>query len=104
MEICENQLFPPATNPKSAAVLKFTNLKTGEKYCKYGQLKTGEKITDCKPNPNPANATPAELEIYDPSVLGKCVCTGGTKCKSTLADAGIASVASTLVVGYLWGH
>lgn len=94
MEICENQLFPPAENPKRQAFLKFTNLKTGNKYCKYGQLKTGEKITDCKPNPD--NAT--DLEIYDPKELGNCVCTGGTKCKSTLADAGIASVASTIIV------
>ena len=98
MEICVNQLFPPATNPRRQAFLKFTNLKTGSKHCRYGQLKTGDKITDCNPTPNPANAKPAELEIYDPSVLGMCVCTGGTKCKSTLADTGFASVASTIVV------
>merc|ERR1712048_1526188 len=31
-------------------------------------------------------------------VLTKCVCTGGTDCKSVLANAGVASVASTILV------
>ena len=32
--MCENQLYPPATSPTRKAYLKFTNLKTGLTYCR----------------------------------------------------------------------
>jgi len=40
----------------------------------------------------------SERQQYMPEVLAKCVCTGGTKCKATLADGGVASVSSTILV------
>merc|ERR1719277_349473 len=110
MGICENQLFPPETNPKRKAYLKFKNLKTEKFYCRYGK-NDGDNPTDCKPAPAEISskppcsstvtqncATAEELSPYDPSVLTNCVCTGGTECKSVLADAGVASVSSTIFV------
>merc|ERR1719326_191563 len=43
-------------------------------------------------------STADERSPYRPEVLTKCVCTGGTECKSVLANAGVASVASTIFV------
>merc|ERR1712151_1375086 len=59
-----------------------------------------EKLTDCNDVPEDkkkSNVTSERLK-YQPDVLAKCVCTGGTKCKATLADGGVASVASTIFV------
>lgn len=95
MEICENQLYPPKENPKRKAYLKFKNLKTEKTYCVFGK-NDDDKPTDCKDDPNPVNGV--YKAKYDPTVLTACVCTGGTKCKSVLADAGVASVASTIFV------
>mmetsp|Transcript_85189 Transcript_85189/g.238609 ORF Transcript_85189/g.238609 Transcript_85189/m.238609 type:complete len:538 (+) Transcript_85189:75-1688(+) len=95
MRICENQLFPPDEYPKRVAYLKYKNLKTEKTYCVYGK-NDDDTPTDC--NPAPEGATGEEAEMYDPSVLTACVCTGGTRCKNTLADAGVASVASTIFV------
>jgi len=38
------------------------------------------------------------IPLVNLSVLTKCVCTGGTDCKSVLANAGVASVASAIFV------
>jgi len=92
MGICENQLYPPLEHPKRKAYLKYKNLKTELFYCKYGK-NDAKKPTDCKPDP-----AGVDTQIYDPSVLAKCVCTGGTHCKTVLADAGVAAVGSTIFV------
>lgn len=92
MGICENQLFPPLENPKRTSYLKYKDIKTKETYCRYGSNDKDEP-TDCKD-------APADLygsNKYRPEVLAKCVCTVGTKCSSTLADSGVASVASTIL-------
>jgi len=110
MEICENQKYPPSEYPKRKAYLKFKNLKSEKFYCRYGK-NDKDKPTDCNPVPDDVwgkpnctakvttnCATADEFTKYDPDVLTKCVCTGGTDCKSVLANAGVASVASTIFV------
>jgi NNP family nitrate/nitrite transporter-like MFS transporter len=110
MEICENQKYPPATNPKRKAYLKFKNLKTEKLYCRYGK-NNKDKPTDCKPVPDDIMNKPLctatvstgcvtaeQKNPYNPKVLTKCVCSGGTDCKSVLANAGVASVGSTIFV------
>merc|ERR1719498_342059 len=92
------------------AYLKFKNLKTEKFYCRYGKNHK-DKPTAC--NPVPADiaslphcgttvtascSTEDDRNIYNPSVLTKCVCTGGTDCKAVLANAGVASVGSTIFV------
>jgi len=97
MAICENQLYDPVTNPKRKTFVKFKNIKTEKKYCQYGKL---DDNSDCKEVPQDKVNSPvlSEREKYRPEVLPKCVCTGGTHCKSTLANAGVASVGSTIFV------
>jgi len=97
MEICENQLYDPSTNPKRKAFVKFKDIKTLETYCQYGKLKDA---SDCKEVPaEKASSTVAKDRLkYLPKVLPKCVCTGGTECKATLANAGVAAVGSTIFV------
>jgi len=125
MEICENQLYPPAEYPTRKAYLKFKNLKTEKLYCRYGK-NNADNPTACKPVPDDIQAatdavkvtnptyTDAEaceaageastcLNIYAPEVLTKCVCTKGTKCQGTLTDGGVASVASTIGMRVLLG-
>ena len=97
MGTCENQLFPPEENPTRKAYLKFKNLKSGLAYCQYGVIKEDGKPIDCKDVPADA-ATEEEMQKYRPQVLAKCVCTPGTECKSVIANAGVASVASTVLV------
>ena len=97
MGTCENQLFPPEENPTRKAYLKFKNLKSGLAYCQYGVIKEDGKPIDCKDVP-PDAATEEEMQKYRPQVLTKCVCTPGTECKSVIANAGVASVASTIFV------
>ena len=97
MGTCENQLFPPEENPTRKAYLKFKNLKSGLAYCQYGVIKEDGKPIDCKDVPADA-ATEEEMQKYRPQVLTKCVCTPGTECKSVIANAGVASVASTIFV------
>merc|ERR1719498_1785243 len=92
------------------AYLKFKNLKTEKFYCRYGKNHK-DKPTACNPVPADIASLPAcsttvttncatadDLNIYNPSVLTKCVCTGGTDCKAVLANAGVASVGSTIFV------
>ena len=97
MGTCENQLFPPEENPTRKAYLKFKNLKSGLAYCQYGVVKENGTPIDCKDAPADA-ATEEEMQKYRPQVLAKCVCTPGTECKSVIANAGVASVASTVLV------
>lgn len=111
MEICENQKYPPLSEPTRKAYLKFKNLKTEKTYCQYGK-NDADDPTDCNPVPaNIANASicnsnggptgcvaAEEQQKYRPEVLTSCVCTGGTSCKGVLADAGVGSVASTIFV------
>ena len=97
MRTCENQLFPPEENPTRKAYLKFKNLKSGLAYCQYGVIKEDGNPIDCKDVPADA-ATEEEMQKYRPQVLTKCVCTPGTECKSVIANAGVASVASTIFV------
>merc|ERR1719343_13280 len=68
-------------------------------YCQYGK-NDPDAPTDCNdvPADKVNSATLEEREKYLSGVLAKCVCTGGTKCKATLADGGVASVASTIFV------
>ncbi|CAE6948895.1 NRT2.5 [Symbiodinium sp. CCMP2592] len=102
MGTCENQLFPPTDFPTRPAYLKFKNLKSGLSYCQYGVLKEEGKLIDCKDVPadveSGADSTAEQKEKYRPQVLAKCVCTPGTECKSVIANAGVASVASTIFV------
>eukprot|EP00928_Gymnodinium_smaydae_P043637 TRINITY_DN291_c0_g1_i1.p1 TRINITY_DN291_c0_g1~~TRINITY_DN291_c0_g1_i1.p1 ORF type:complete len:549 (-),score=113.05 TRINITY_DN291_c0_g1_i1:275-1921(-) len=106
MEICENQLYPPDKNPTRPAYLGFKNLASEKMYCQYGR--NGD---DCNEVPREisnsftcsasitANCVSAEQKKkYQPGELTTCVCTGGTRCKSVLADAGVGSVASTIFV------
>ncbi|CAE7226060.1 unnamed protein product, partial [Symbiodinium necroappetens] len=102
MGTCENQLFPPTDCPTRPAYLKFKNLKSGLSYCQYGVLKEEGQLIDCKDVPadvvSGADSTAEQKEKYRPQVLAKCVCTPGTECKSVIANAGVASVASTIFV------
>ncbi|CAE7247528.1 NRT2.5 [Symbiodinium sp. CCMP2592] len=102
MGTCENQLFPPTDFPTRPAYLKFKNLKSGLSYCQYGVLKEDGKPIDCEDVPadvvSGAESTDEQKEKYRPQVLAKCVCTPGTECKSVIANAGVASVASTIFV------
>eukprot|EP00439_Symbiodinium_sp_Y106_P003738 s336_g1.t1 len=102
MGTCENQLFPPTDFPTRPAYLKFKNLKSGLSYCQYGVLKEDGKPIDCQDVPadvvSSAGSAAEEKEKYRPQVLPKCVCTPGTECKSVIANAGVASVASTIFV------
>ena len=50
-----------------------------------------------------ADSTAEQKEKYRPQVLTKCVCTPGTECKSVIANAGVASVASTIFVRIAFG-
>ena len=102
MGTCENQLFPPTDFPTRPAYLKFKNLKSGLSYCQYGVLKEDGKLIDCNDVPpdvvSGAGSAAEQKEKYRPQVLTKCVCTPGTECKSVIANAGVASVASTIFV------
>jgi len=122
MEICETQKFPPSLetmqNLKRPAFLKYKNLAKDKAYCRFGK-NDASKPTDCKPVPDnmrcgapdadsstcvhicvtandPADCVDAEKHKYRPDILGKCVCTGGAECKNVLANAGVASVTSTV--------
>nr|UAZ51859.1 nitrate transporter 2 [Durusdinium sp.] len=100
---CENQLYPPDTNPQRVAYLKYKNISTTETYCQYGTVKADDGTpTDCQEVPTDIanNATaPAEEKLkYRPNVLSKCVCTTGTQCNGIIANAGVAAVASTIFV------
>ena len=97
---CENQLYPPASNPTRPAYLKYKNLKSGLTYCQYGTVKNSDgKLTDCQPVPaDKLTGTAEERMQYRPEVLAKCVCTTGTDCNGIIANAGVAAVASTIFV------
>ena len=108
MGICENQLYPPATNPTRPAYLKYKNLNTMQAYCQYGKNKAAP--TDCNPVPasivelplcdgiNVGHCAAVEQQSkYQPDVLPECVCTSGTTCAARLTDASTAAVASTIV-------
>ena len=97
---CENQLYPPASNPTRPAYLKYKNLKTGLTYCQYGTVKNSDgALEDCQPVPaDKLNGTPEEQMQYRPEVLASCVCTTGTDCNGMIANAGVAAVASTIFV------
>mmetsp|Transcript_28800 Transcript_28800/g.82792 ORF Transcript_28800/g.82792 Transcript_28800/m.82792 type:complete len:485 (-) Transcript_28800:382-1836(-) len=97
MGICENQLFPPAENPARKAFLNFKHLDSQESYCRYGKNHTDNPI-DC--NEAPVNSSGSK---YNAEVIPKCLCSSGTKCKTTLADGGAASVASTIIMRVLLG-
>ena len=60
---------------------------------------TNEDPSQCVPNGYAENC----LSLYRPEVLTKCVCTKGTECAATLADGGVASVASTIAVRVVLG-
>ena len=87
---CENQLYPPASNPTRPAYLKYKNLKSGLTYCQYGTVKNSDgKLTDCQPVPaDKLTGTAEERMQYRPEVLAKCVCTTGTDCNGIIANAG----------------
>merc|ERR1712048_1431150 len=97
MGVCENQLYPPEDYPKRKAFIKYKNIKTLETYCQYGK---NEDLTDCNevPEDKVNSEVASEREKYQRKVLAKCMCTGGTKCKATLADSGVAAVSSTIFV------
>ncbi|OLP96553.1 Glycine dehydrogenase (decarboxylating) [Symbiodinium microadriaticum] len=85
MGTCENQLFPPTDFPTRPAYLKFKNLKSGLSYCQYGVLKEDGELIDCNDVPPElsGSGTAEEKEKYRPQVI---------------ANAGVASVASTIFV------
>jgi len=95
IEICENQVYPPETNPTRLAFLKFKSLKTKEPYCRFGKVGPEKKPTDCAED----DSTPSSgLSKYNPEILPKCVCVPGTDCQSTLLYSAIGSVAVTIFV------
>merc|ERR1719487_631254 len=79
---CENQLYKVADHPTRKAFVTFKDIKTKEPYCVHGIV---DDKSDCK-------------EIPAVDVLPKCVCGKGTACKGIIANAGIASVGSTVFV------
>ena len=100
---CENQLYPPDSNPTRVAYLKYKNISTTQTYCQYGVVKGADDTpTDCQDVPsdiaNSLTATAEEKMKYRPQVLAKCVCTTGTQCNGIIANAGVAAVASTIFV------
>merc|ERR1719414_278893 len=106
-------MYPIDQHPTRPAYVNYKNLKSGKFYCRFGKSADG---TSCKPTPSDVLAKPLcsanvttgcataeERSPYDPSVLSGCVCTGGTYCKSVNADAGVASVASTIFMRVAMG-
>ena len=97
---CENQLYPPAQNPHATGVPEVQEPQDWPHllpvwHCENlgwngGRLQAvpADKL----------NGTPEEQMQYRPEVLASCVCTSGTACKGMIANAGVASVASTIFV------
>jgi len=108
--------------------MKFKNMDMGLLYCRYGKVFTDDpkKPTDCKEVPanitaaplcnenatsgatvsNPDSVPCATKEMknkFNPSVLPKCVCTGGTECKTVIDNAGIAGVSLTILSRSIFG-
>ena len=90
---CENQLYPPASNPTRPAYLKYKNLKSGLTYCQYGTVKNSDgKLTDCQPVPadkltgdrRGADAVPTwgvgQMRLHNRNWLQRhnCKCRGGS--------------------------
>jgi len=94
IELCENQLFKPEDHPTRPAYLGYKNIKTGKKFCMHGKNDEG---TDCKVG---ADGTQYDFDTIN---AVKCVCGKGTECKNTIANAGIASVGSTIFVRVILG-
>merc|ERR1711881_532771 len=104
---CENQKLPPESNLKHKLYVTFVNIKTKKPYCVHGKT---DDAKDCKEIPaaeadieacedaSSADCTFAKANKYDLSTLPKCVCGKGTGCKTIIANAGIASVGSTVFV------
>merc|ERR1719169_336065 len=103
---CENQLYKVADHPTRKAFVTFKDIKTKEPYCVHGIV---DDKSDCKEIPAEADikacedasseeCTFAKANKYAADVLPKCVCGKGTACKGIIANAGIASVGSTVFV------
>ena len=113
--MCENQLFDIEENPTRPAFIAYKNIKTGKAFCVHGKSADGK---DCAEIPEDESAIPAcaddasseectfaKENKYDFDTLNavKCVCGKGTECKNTIANAGIASVGSTVFVRIILG-
>ena len=104
---CENQLYKVADHPTRKAFVTFKDIKTKEPYCVHGIV---DDKSDCKEIPaleadipacedaSSEECTFAKANKYAVDVLPKCVCGKGTACKGIIANAGIASVGSTVFV------
>jgi len=113
--MCENQLYVVEEEPTRPAFLGYKNIKTGKAFCVHGKTEDGK---DCKEIPASEADIPAceedaaseecdfaKKNKYDFETLNavKCVCGKGTACKNTIANAGIASVGSTVFVRIILG-
>ena len=104
---CENQLYKVADHPTRKAFVTFKDIKTKEPYCVHGivddksdckEIPAEADIKACQDDASSTDCTFAKTTKYAADVLPKCVCGKGTACKGIIANAGIASVGSTVFV------
>ncbi|CAJ1338029.1 unnamed protein product [Effrenium voratum] len=93
---CENQRFPPEEYPTRVAYLQYKNISTKKPYCRHGLVWSNGSPIDCAYPP--VNSSETDMIRYQPEVLAKCVCTIQTECHTTIANAAVASSASSIVV------
>ena len=112
--MCENQLFVIEDEPTRPAFIGYKNIKTGKAFCVHGKSDDGKdcaeipaesEIAACSEDASSEACTFAKTTKYDFDTLNavKCVCGKGTECKNTIANAGIASVGSTVFVRIILG-
>jgi len=112
--MCENQLYIVEDEPTRPAFLGYKNIKTGKTFCVHGKTDDGadcaeipaeEDIDVCQEDAASEECTFAKSNKYDFETINavKCVCGKGTECKNTIANAGIASVGSTVFVRIILG-
>ena len=112
--MCENQLYVIEEEPTRPAFLGYKNIKTGKSFCVHGKTEDGKDCAEipaesdidvCKEDASSEDCTFAKSNKYDFDTINavKCVCGKGTACKNTIANAGIASVGSTVFVRIILG-
>merc|ERR550514_1560877 len=100
---CENQLYKVADHPTRKAFVTFKDIKTKEPYCVHGIVDDKSDFKACQDDASSEECTFAKANKYAADVLPKCVCGKGTACKGIIANAGIASVGSTVFVRIVLG-
>merc|ERR1719238_2193269 len=97
-----------------ARSIGYKNIKAGKSFCVHGKTEDGKdcaeipeesEIDACGEDASSEDCTFAKENKYDFDTLKavKCVCGKGTACKNTIANAGIASVGSTVFVRIILG-